>query len=240
MAAHAAHGLRGVFLDAGGTLVHLDRAFIAASLEDAGIPSADGYAAASEAARRRVLRALHEGTHNDDTSRWILYWETFLEAAGCRGEAARQVTERVLERHADGRLWLHVEEGTPRALERLRERGLLLVVVSNSDGRIARFLEHAGLLPLLDHVVDSGVEGIEKPDPAIFRIALERAGLAPHEVVHVGDIYEIDVAGARAAGIEGVLVGPPERYPDADCPRLPSVTALPQWLDARAAAPAAD
>jgi HAD superfamily hydrolase (TIGR01549 family) len=235
----AVNGLRGVFLDAGGTLVHLDRGFIAASLEAAGIHADDGFADASETARRRVQRALREGTHSDDTARWMLFWETFLEAAGCTGDAARQVTECVLERHADGRLWLHVEEGTPQALQLLRERGLTLVVVSNSDGRIRQFLEHAGLLPLLDHVVDSGVEGIEKPDPALFRIALERAGLRADEVLHVGDIYEIDVAGARAAGIEGVLVGPPDRYPDADCPRLPSVTALPQWLDARGAAPAA-
>ena len=67
-------------------------------------------------------------------------------------------------------------------------------------------------------VIDSAVEGVEKPDPAIFRLALERTGVAPEDALYAGDIYSIDVVGARAAGLRPVLVDEGDLYPDADCP----------------------
>ena len=69
-------------------------------------------------------------------------------------------------------------------------------------GRVESFLRHVGITKYLDFVVDSGLVGVEKPDPRIFEIALERAQVRKDEVVHVGDVYEVDVVGARAAGIE--------------------------------------
>ena len=75
-------------------------------------------------------------------------------------------------------------------------------MVSNADGRVESFLRHVGITKYLDFVVDSGLVGVEKPDPRIFEIALERAQVRKDEVVHVGDVYEVDVVGARAAGIE--------------------------------------
>ena len=49
-------------------------------------------------------------------------------------------------------------------------------------------------------MIDSALVGVEKPDPAIFRAALEALGVAPEEALYVGDLYEVDVVGARAAG----------------------------------------
>jgi hypothetical protein len=74
-------------------------------------------------------------------------------------------------------------------------------------------------LDLVDFVVDSGVVGVEKPDPRIFRIACERAGVKPAEAVHVGDFYDIDVLGARAAGVHALLLDP------TTCIRTPTATA---------------
>jgi putative hydrolase of the HAD superfamily len=54
--------------------------------------------------------------------------------------------------------------------------------------------------------VSSAVAGARKPDPAIFEPALELAGCAPEEALHVGDTREEDVAGARAAGIRPLLI----------------------------------
>jgi FMN phosphatase YigB (HAD superfamily) len=54
--------------------------------------------------------------------------------------------------------------------------------------------------------VDSGVLGIEKPDPRIFQAALQALRVAPEEALYVGDLYEVDVLGAQSAGIEAVLV----------------------------------
>lgn len=92
----------------------------------------------------------------------------------------------------------------PAALARLRAGGARLAVVSNWDVSLHDVLERTGLRPLVDAVVISAVEGVAKPDPAIFAIALERLGVA--RALHVGDSVEHDVAGARAAGLEAVLV----------------------------------
>ena len=92
------------------------------------------------------------------------------------------------------------------ALEALREGGARLVVVSNWDVSLHTVLDRIGLAPLLDAVLTSAEVGSAKPRPEIFRLALESAGAAPHEALHAGDSPDHDVAGARAAGIEPVLV----------------------------------
>ncbi len=92
------------------------------------------------------------------------------------------------------------------ALARWRERGLRLVVVSNWDVSLHDVLDRVGLGPWLDGVLTSAEAGARKPAPAIFEQALARAGVTAGEAIHVGDSLEEDVAGARAAGIDVVLL----------------------------------
>jgi putative hydrolase of the HAD superfamily len=92
----------------------------------------------------------------------------------------------------------------PPALAALRRHRLL--IVSNWDCSLADWLGPAGLLEHVDAVVTSAEVGVAKPGRAIFEHALELAGVAPGDAVHVGDSLENDVAGARAAGIRPVLV----------------------------------
>jgi putative hydrolase of the HAD superfamily len=92
------------------------------------------------------------------------------------------------------------------ALEDLRGRGLALVCVSNWDCSLGEVLGRCGLDGLVDGVVTSAGAGARKPDPAIFAPALELAGCAPNEAVHVGDTAEEDLAAAAAAGIEALLL----------------------------------
>ena len=113
----------------------------------------------------------------------------------------------------------------PRALETLRGLGLRLAVVSNSNGTVARLLETLGLAGWLDAVVDSGLVGIEKPDPGIFRHAAAALGVEPAEAVHVGDLYSIDVVGARAAGARAILLDPVGAWRVDDCPKARDVDA---------------
>ena len=82
-------------------------------------------------------------------------------------------------------------------------------MVSNSDGRVAEALEAAGLRQYFDVVVDSTLAGVEKPDPAIFHAALDALEVPPAAALYVGDLYEVDVVGARAAGIPAVLLVAP-------------------------------
>ena len=91
-------------------------------------------------------------------------------------------------------------------LRAARERGVRCVVVSNWDVSLHDVLEETGLAPLLDGVVTSAELGSAKPAGAIFARGLELAGVAAHEAVHVGDSVAHDVAGARASGIEPLLL----------------------------------
>ena len=75
-------------------------------------------------------------------------------------------------------------------------------------------------------MVISGKEGIEKPDPAIFRLALERSGIDPGEAVYVGDHPRIDVEGARAVGMDAVLIDRRERYPGFEGKRIETLEHL--------------
>jgi putative hydrolase of the HAD superfamily len=100
----------------------------------------------------------------------------------------------------------------PGALRRLRAAGARLVVASNWDLSLHERLVETGLGVLVDGVVTSAELGAAKPAAAIFERALRIAGVAAPEAVHAGDSLEEDVAGARAAGLEAVLVrrnGPP-------------------------------
>jgi putative hydrolase of the HAD superfamily len=92
------------------------------------------------------------------------------------------------------------------ALIAARRRGQRVVVISNWDVSLNEVLDRIGLAALVDGVVMSAVIGVRKPSPGIFEAALSLAGAAPGEAVHVGDSVEEDVDGARAAGIEAVLL----------------------------------
>ncbi|HEX2234112.1 MAG TPA: HAD-IA family hydrolase [Thermoleophilaceae bacterium] len=92
------------------------------------------------------------------------------------------------------------------ALRELRADGIKLVIASNWDCSLPDWLEPLGLLDLVDAVVTSADVGAAKPDPALFRHALEQAGSPAAETVHVGDSLDNDVAGARAAGIRPLLL----------------------------------
>jgi putative hydrolase of the HAD superfamily len=100
------------------------------------------------------------------------------------------------------------------ALEALRSAGHRLLIVSNWDCSLPEWLGPAGLLDHVEAVVSSGEVGVAKPDRGIFERALELAGAAPGDAVHVGDSMDNDVAGARAAGLRAILVQRDGAAPD--------------------------
>ena len=229
--------LRAIFFDAGGTLIHMDPACILGALAQQGIlRDAEAYRRAEVAARRAVVAWLAAGNRAAELTRWQLYARTLLEDLGCPPAAERAVYAAVRERHAAATLWSYVTPGSHDVLARLRSAGHILGIVSNADGRVATFLEHAGLRGAFDFVVDSGTVGIDKPDPRIFALACEQAGVAAAEAAHVGDVYEVDVLGARAAGVLPVLYDPDDLLPHADCMRVRALAELPERLAAQVAA----
>ena len=87
------------------------------------------------------------------------------------------------------------------------------MVVSNWDCSLPEWLAGCGLIDLVDDVVTSAATGAAKPDPAIFRRALELAGAEPAEAVHVGDSLDKDIEGARAVGIRAIFIARKGRPP---------------------------
>jgi putative hydrolase of the HAD superfamily len=159
-----------------------------------------------------------------------VFERALLLDAGVEPPELAAVGAVVRAEHRRASLYSHVPPGTRETLARLREAGFLVAAVSNSDGTAATLLERAGLGDALEFVIDSGLVGVEKPDPRIFRIALERAGATPARACYLGDIYAIDVIGARDAGIEPVLLDPLGQYGHLDCATIPQVSALPELV----------
>jgi HAD superfamily hydrolase (TIGR01509 family) len=223
---NAITGIDTLFLDVGNTLISIDFAWVAVELERRGVAcGADALLRAEAAARPAYSRRLFVDGMPPGTDLFREYLRSIV--AGVRDEATLPdaafealLTELRAVLRPDGRastLWRLVMPGVADALARLARRGLRLVVVSNSDGTVARSLEAAGLLPHLALVVDSALVGFEKPDPRIFLAALERAGADAARTIHIGDLYHADVLGARGAGITPLLLDPFGDWPDADC-----------------------
>lgn len=98
----------------------------------------------------------------------------------------------------------------PGLLRDLHDSGVLIGLLTNNV-KEARAWWSSGVIPLelFSDVVDSSEVGLRKPDPAVYRLAAERLGVEPHEVVFVDDLPE-NVAGAEAVGMTGVLFSDPD------------------------------
>jgi putative hydrolase of the HAD superfamily len=195
-----------ILFDAGGTLIHVDGERLSAA---AGVDwREDAFAAAENAAVAAVQRLVRANPASTDAERLPLFLETILEGLGVAASDRRSAAGAVVAEHRRSNLWSRAYPDAAAALSTLAGRGYRLGVISNADGRVRGLLSRAGLSRYFELVLDSAEVGLEKPDPRIFLAAAERLGLAPAACAYVGDIYEIDVLGARAAGLEAILIGP--------------------------------
>lgn len=114
------------------------------------------------------------------------------------------------------------------ALRRLHHGGMPMAVISNANGNITETLKQTGLLPFFAEVIDSGAEGVSKPDPEIFTRALDRMGVSAERALHVGDHPVADVQGALGVGMHAVHYDPQGLYPflDSSVPQIRNLTAL--------------
>ena len=128
--------------------------------------------------------------------------------------------------HQESNLWELVPDEVLPALAALRAHGLKLTIVSNANGKLRTLFERLSLAGCVDCMLDSHDEGVEKPDPRFFELALARSRARRESTIHVGDIYQVDVVGARAAGLRAVLVDQAGLYPGVDCPRVSSLAEL--------------
>ena len=219
--------LQTVFLDAGGVLVFPNWWRISEVLARHGVHVApEALRDAEPHAKKRLdQRGLIHST--TDAKRGWLYFDLILEEAGVTpNEATAAALVELHAYHQASNLWEYMPDDVLPALRELRALGLQLVVVSNANGTVAALAKRIGLTECVECVLDSFVEKVEKPDPRFFEIALERSGARRESTIHVGDLYEVDVVGARAAGITPVLLDAADLYPDADCRRVRTLSEL--------------
>ena len=219
--------LETVFLDAGGVLVFPNWSRISRALAARGVHVDPAVLARAEPLAKKQIDDRQTITSTTDAGRGWLYFNLIFEHAGVPVTAA--VQDALAELHAyhqESNLWELVPATVNPALAALRGRGLKLTIVSNANGKLRVLFDRLALAGCVDCLLDSHDEGIEKPDPRFFELALARSGAHRDTTIHVGDLYHVDVEGARAAGMRGVLLDEAGLYPDVDCPRIRSLPEL--------------
>ena len=220
-----------ILLDAGGVLVWPNWTRMADALARQGIATHPATLAAADPHARYALDVAEIVNTSTDLRRAADYFNLVLTYAGVplsdRTERARA---ELREYQRVTNLWEHVPDFVWPALRALRVRGLRLAVVSNANGTLRTAFERLGLAPFFDVLVDSAEESVEKPDPRLFELALRRLGVAADRAFHVGDMYHVDVVGARGAGLSAVLVDEAGLRADVDCQCIRSIAELPAML----------
>ncbi|MGH9112999.1 MAG: HAD family hydrolase [Acidimicrobiales bacterium] len=205
-----------VSLDVGGVLVVPDHQMLGDALAAAGVlHDRDRFFDGHYRAMAEVDRCRSRPEEFTD------YAHGFLRAVGVPDDQIEAGAATLASALALSDAWSQPIRGALAAARRLAAAGLRLAMTSNSDGTVAERLRHHELAQVgdgpglaVEHITDSGVLGMAKPHPAMFRATAEALGLAPERICHVGDSGSYDADGAEDAGMAAVHVDPLGLCPD--------------------------
>jgi HAD superfamily hydrolase (TIGR01549 family) len=214
---HAMRAVRAIILDAGGVVLLPDLDWIGERAAEHGLRATR--AQLVEAYYRTIYRVdlletpVGGGPALTSLESRVWFFSNILRHAGADEplHAGRAVAEQALElfpRESDIYHWA-LPTVRPQ-LEELRRRGFLLGMASNNDGALRAQLRSVGVIELFDEtaLMDSGVEGVAKPDPELLLRAARALGVAPPRCLFVGDVDRVDGQAARAASMPFALVDP--------------------------------
>ncbi len=200
---------KAVFFDLVNTLIHHDplpeeRQYQALKQIDIELSKEDlrrGFWAANDYfSRECALAPVERRSEEEKQEVFIKFEQVWLREAGL--DASRKLALEMLKLVRSDNPGVAPFEDTVPALTELRERGLIIGLVSNLDTTLSRFCPDFDLASYLDFAIISHEVGFEKPHPEIFEVALNRAGAKASEAVMVGDQYHSDILGALGAGIK--------------------------------------
>lgn len=170
----------------------------------------------------RAHCAAHNAAHPTHGAPVGDYYDILPAYAGVPESRWAACTADYLEASKVRNMWHHPDQASKATLQEFVDAGIAVAIVSQADGRIAEMLLEARMCQegdgpgvSVDHVFDSTVVGLGKPDPRFFLHAVDALGTTPEHSVHVGDTVPADVVGATAAGILAVHYDP---YDDCDAP----------------------
>jgi HAD superfamily hydrolase (TIGR01549 family) len=220
-----------LFFDAGNTLVFPNFTLVSEKLAARGARVDPATLERAEQETRFQLDNPELVKSSNDNDRWSLYFETIFRRSGVTDQALiSAVLEELRMIHRTSNLWEIVPPEVPLVLASLKGR-YRMSVISNANGTVRDKLRRVGLLDFFEAVLDSAEEGIEKPDPRIFQAAANRTGARMEQSLYIGDMYHIDVAGARAAGMDVVLLDPAGLHHDKPVRRIAGLGALVSSVD---------
>jgi putative hydrolase of the HAD superfamily len=225
----ATEEIRALLFDFGNTLAFLDYDALADEFRRV-LPALDAIALErAEYVGRQALDEYVMTTSPLDLDRaYELYFRAWMAAAGIPRARIDWCRERFMALNHAESLWRVVRPGITDHLQRFRDAGFRLGVVSNALGNIEADAARYGLAEYFDVIIDSHVVGVAKPDPRIFHIALERMRMSPGEALFAGDLYSIDMVGALAAGLSGCkLIDVMDSYSWVDHARIRGIHELP-------------
>jgi putative hydrolase of the HAD superfamily len=230
--------IKAVFFDLYYTLITYDppqEQLVATALRDFGIDKDPAefrrpLVTANEYIYGEIARQpLSQRSTEEKIALYTEYQRIVLREAGI--EAGDKLAAQLLGRMQQYKTNLVLFDDVAPALADLKERGLILGLISNIEQDIEETLTLLRLTEWLDHIVTSLDAGAGKPRPEIFREALRRAAVEPDEALYIGDQYQVDVLGARGAGITGILVDRTGYHVDiTDCPKISSFSELVNYL----------
>lgn len=179
--------------------------------------------------RENEIKPLATRNEEERLEFFARYEQILLESAGLSTtlELSRQIWQVAISVPKD---FIAFDDALG-ALEKLKQQGYSVGVISNLRRDMDQLCRELGMAPYLDFCLTSAEIGVEKPDPAIFVAALERAEVNPGEAVHVGDQPRSDLVGARGAGLHAVLLDRGGWHKDVDnCVRISRLTELDDLL----------
>ena len=190
--------IRAVFVDAAGTLLHPREPVGVTYARTARLHGHEVDPVVVERQFRAAMRSRRGAAQAGDGR---VFWEGVVREAV--GTDDPRVYEDLYRWYTTPRAWwLDVEALT--ALGKIARMGIVLGIISNWDTRLRTLYTRFALDRMFPVLICSAEHEVEKPDPAIFRIACEVAGVRPREAVHIGDDQEYDVDGAARAGLIGI------------------------------------
>jgi putative hydrolase of the HAD superfamily len=234
------HGVRfrAVFFDVGETLIHVEPTFadlFVTVLAGAGHErSGDEVREATTHVYARFSEAARDGslwTTSPERSRefWTSVYDRML---GELGVPDRDGLANTLYREFTRMENYALFDDVRPTIAALQEAGLLLGIVSNFEAWLEDWFGLHELIGIFPVRVISGIEGIEKPDERIYRLALERTGVDASDAAYVGDNPEFDVDPPAALGMFPVLIDRRDRFPDHAGARVRDLRELPAILEA--------
>lgn len=193
--------MKAVGFDFGQTLAELDYDFIAQRLSERSAPFD---AAAARASSQRAWQIYGDKKSLGHERAWRAMMEEQLRGGGAPEARNVELSSWLWDEQPRKNLWRKPIPGMIELTRELKQRGVPIAIISNSEGYLAELVAELGWAPDFDVVVDSGRLGIDKPDRRIFEHACSSLGVPVDELLHVGDSWEADVHGALGASASAV------------------------------------